>query len=437
MPSATLTRKRVLSPILSLTIPDTINGPILLVPRMLVESDTFCQSNRPNRDRLAAYCHQTRACLQFDHLKKLRKAPTPTQKNKLNHLKSFNPAPVSNLWLSRLINPNALSDTFRQLVDAGIIVETKQACVGRNAAYLRFTDQAMESGFVCYRPETKGMIEKLQKPSIDGMIKEPKPVERELFARLCRMRIDHRAAIAEARREAQCPETPLTYMQQLQLHDSIITFATGQMWMIRDTFGERLHPPTANLRSAYRRFLRFDGQPLVNVDVANCQFLIMGLLAHRNRATGDTRKFLDLVESGQLYESVAADASREFGNWSRDKAKSLLMCWQFRNPKHRKSAEVAFVNDWIEGNYPAVAECVASLKTDDYTNCARQLQRLEREIMIDGAAAETLSLIAQDAFVGTIHDSLMVCPSDVEIATQAILNAFRKVGVNPTIRVDG
>ncbi len=436
MPAATLTQMRPLAPILSVTLPETIDGPILLVPQMLLDSDTFADSNKPNQDRLAAYSHQARICLQNDHLKRLRKARTRKQKHKLNHQKTYAAAPVSNVWLSRLVNTNFLSDTFCQSADAGIIVETKRACVGRHAAHLKFTDEAMASGFACYQPQTKTMIEKLRNPSFDGMIKEPKPVECSLFNRLSRLRIDHRAAMAEARREAQSGESPLSYTQQLQLLDSIITFATGQVWMVRDTFGGRVHTPLSNIRSTYRRFLRFDGQPLVNIDVANCQFLLIGLLAHRYRSTSDTRMFLDLVESGQLYETIAAESVSEFGNWSRDDAKQNAMWWQFRNPRSRPAPEVTFIDHWMKRTFPTVAERVESLKADDYTNCARELQKLERELMIDGVAAELLSVTAQDAFVGTIHDSVMVLPSDVQIAADAIYNAFRKEGVTPPITVE-
>lgn len=67
-----------------------------------------------------------------------------------------------------------------------------------------------------------------------------------------------------------------------------------------DEFGRRYHSNLTNLRSELRKYLRVDGQPLVQIDISNSQPLFQAVVAEQRGVTCPAYK--QVCEEGRLYE---------------------------------------------------------------------------------------------------------------------------------------
>ena len=236
----------------------------------------------------------------------------------------------------------------------------------------------------------------------------------------------------------------------------------------------RFHSTLTGLKRPVRSQLRADDQPLFELDVANCQPLLLGLIANNRHPqqpntqptttttpdpqnkpysicgalTDHKTTYFELCESGQLYEylerrcrgrltlrdCIPADRWHRYATdrpLTRKDVKRQFLVMLF--------ADVATTTrmplfDIVATEWPALADYILDAKKDCYQNLARDCQRLESRLMIDGAAG---SLLADPSIpVITIHDAILTTAAHVPAVEAAVIAEFGRLGVTPRIRAN-
>jgi hypothetical protein len=239
-------------------------------------------------------------------------------------------------------------------------------------------------------------------------------------------------------------------------------------------FGHRFHSIVTRMPRALRRAIRVDGEPLVEIDVASSQPLLVGLLAAagvreregekaKAKAKGggeagggaggrlssitwyvfapmchpgcmlppDLSEYIALCRSGAFYEHLAdilALPCRSAVERGLVKTEACRLIFGRHRPGSARWR--AFVGRW-----PTVAAHLAELKEGGHRNVARVLQRAEAAIMIAGACGE-LTARYPTLPILTVHDSVMVPEYGVAMAVDAIHRAWElRVGGRPKLKV--
>jgi len=228
----------------------------------------------------------------------------------------------------------------------------------------------------------------------------------------------------------------------------------------------RFHSTFTGLKRAVRGQLGVDGERLVELDIANCQPLLLGLTAinrHNHQLTPNNqtnpysicrafltdqkiRDYIELCERGQLYEHlerrcrgrltlrecIPADRWHRYATdrpLTRKDVKRQFLVMLF--------ADVATTTrmplfDVVGTEWPALADCILDAKGGCYQNLARDCQRLESRLMIDGAAG---SLLAKPSIpIVTIHDAILTTAAHVHSVEAVVIAEFGRLGVTPKIR---
>lgn len=245
----------------------------------------------------------------------------------------------------------------------------------------------------------------------------------------------------------------------------------GSFYATRCQYG-RFHSTFTGLKRAVRSRLSVDGERLFELDIANCQPLILGLLATRHSelnpqtqptttTNGPTnpysicgafltdqnlRNYIELCERGELYEYL----ERRCRGWL-----TLRDCipsdrwhrYATDRPLTRKDvkrqflvmlfADVATTTrmplfDVVGTEWPALADYILDAKSDCYQNLARDCQWLESRLMIDGAAGSLLS--DPSIPIVTIHDAILTTASHSPAVEAAMIAEFGRPGVTPKIK---
>ena len=247
----------------------------------------------------------------------------------------------------------------------------------------------------------------------------------------------------------------------------------------RDEYG-RVHTNLTNLPSDLRQFLRLDGSPLVNLDIANSQPMFLGLVLHapiglkvpKGELSPEKQKLLQLLDPysipnqpllpptplrsriikmdekvvgeyldcccrGQLYETLGACVGL-----SREEAKAgvlhALYCDTAKWKKRRKALEEQYPETAktfkaFDQLYPGLMKAVESWKRGDYTRLPKAMQRLESYVVFQ-MICERVRRERPDTWLATIHDSILCHPRDADYIRSVMLDEFSSIGATPTIK---
>jgi hypothetical protein len=246
------------------------------------------------------------------------------------------------------------------------------------------------------------------------------PVHRHLQCVLANVRIDYEPAMAALlqRRHSPSDQTALEMIRH------------GDFRLTVDEFGHRVHTNLTSLRAIMRPFLSVRGQQLVNVDLACSQPLLFSLRLrrhYRGNLEADVRQYIALCEQGVLYDTLMAGwgiPARKRHRFKRSFFASILYC---QNEPVRKRARQ------FGEMFPNVLAAIHALKADDYKDLPRRLQRAESELVI-GTIATRFMREHPHAFLGTLHDSLLVTPDYARYARAIMAEEFNRAGLNPTLK---
>ena len=156
------------------------------------------------------------------------------------------------------------------------------------------------------------------------------------------------------------------------------------------------------------------------------------------------RNYIDLCKRGELYEylerrcrgrltlrdCIPADRWHRYATdrplTRKDvKRQFLVMLFADVATTTRMPLFNVVATDW-----PALADYILDAKRDCYQNLARDCQRLESRLMIDGAAGSLLPSVP----IVTIHDAILTTAAHVPAVEAAVIAEFGRLGVTPKIR---
>jgi hypothetical protein len=272
-----------------------------------------------------------------------------------------------------------------------------------------------------------------------------------------------------------------------------VAIANRDYRLQRDDYG-RVHSPFTQLWTPLRGYLRFQDEPLHNIDTRNSQIVFMSKLMReehlaRNRAeSADVQKFIGLVEEGRIYDHLLELAQQEIGDylkWRKVRAKQkaiwherflLHVCttarprtaaewnaarraFQRRNPikaievpvtevarsdfKQMLFADVFYgkreVSTRITGvfrhEFASVHQFILDQKASDYRQLACNMQRAEAELMIDTVCLRLMMHHTEIPLV-TIHDSIMTTEEHIPTVARIMVDDFERLGFRPQFKVN-
>ena len=235
-------------------------------------------------------------------------------------------------------------------------------------------------------------------------------------------------------------EAALTYLDYLYNQEkSIATHARnctyvniqvisdGKFYFSQSSKTGRVFTPVCNLKSDFRQFLKYEGRELVDIDISNCQPLLLYVL-YKDKTTNEAIAFKELVSSGQFNERI-----------------SELCGIVLENPEDRKKFKVAlltqlFMENYKRGKYldlffaafPELAIEIKKVKAKDYRNIAILLQNLEADLIIQGVIG-----ICREKNIPalTIHDSILTLPEYKDEVSFIIIDECQKMyDVKPNLK---
>jgi hypothetical protein len=239
--------------------------------------------------------------------------------------------------------------------------------------------------------------------------------------------------------------------------------ANGDFWFCCDVYG-RVHTPLTALERDLRGCLEVEGQPLIGIDLANSQPLLLGLferkyfaskgarhrflnaafdgkghpyaykavrgLAGAENVPADLERYLRVCERGAFYESLMSHEEKSRGEKYRRRFKK-----RFYGVLFGKNRQGRFPNQLrarFRERYPSVWKVLRALKRRNYRHSAHVLQNYEATLfvyLICGRIMKERPGIA----LYTIHDSILTTPDAVEYVRSVILDEFRRLGVRPKL----
>ena len=232
-------------------------------------------------------------------------------------------------------------------------------------------------------------------------------------------------------------------------------------WFKVDAFGERCHHPYTNLKSEYRKGIRFQDyqdEALMQIDIKNSQPYFSSVLNEKIideilpefaavkpliadlQLEPDYQLYCDLCRTGMIYEYMA-----ELMGITRKEAKGqffgAILFSNLRVAKKFQSMKYAFIDAFPSvhhfltiikkmdlNSFPEIAEVLGYVSTKKFS-CA--MQRLESRLIIQNVSGR---LIAGGIgpFI-TIHDSFIILPQDSSTVIKTIQDTFSDLNLPPPL----
>ena len=234
-----------------------------------------------------------------------------------------------------------------------------------------------------------------------------------------------------------------------------------------DNTSGRFHSNVTNISKKLRPFLRINGEPLVNIDISNSQpFLSTILLTNPGKVSWmtknpdfalllqslkvslsqDVKKYISLVISGQIYEYLMTEFSKEGLNLTRDETKLQVLRILFARNRMPEDATNRKAKQIFKDRFPKVHRIFSKVrghgKGDKFSNFKRfaiLLQRIESYLMLDVILKRIYKELPGTIAV-TVHDSIMtgVLTNNVEAVRKIMIEELTFfVGFAPKIKVEG
>lgn len=181
--------------------------------------------------------------------------------------------------------------------------------------------------------------------------------------------------------------------------------------------------------SKLRKYLKYDGQKLYNIDIKCCQAMLLSTFYDQSPAQQTEKiKFIKFFE-GDFYADIAKKSG---SNMERDAAKVESFTLFFA--KNYTASKTKFTKAFKK-EFPLLYQNIKNLKKENYRYVAHLLQSAEANIVIKGVSTD---LFAKGVPNFTIHDSVMTTEEHIETVKQALADKFFEItGVAPTLKVEG
>jgi hypothetical protein len=201
-------------------------------------------------------------------------------------------------------------------------------------------------------------------------------------------------------------------------------------------YSGRLFHKASHLPKPVRRLLEFSGQATVEVDISNCQPLLMAVYFRDHAqemgiSKQDQTKLLDVTSDGEFYRFLKATpdlAGIEDSAFKAQVCQDLLFGW-----KHFKHTPIFRVfSDLV----PTAARAVQQLHARDL-RMAMLLQRMEVTLMFGSIVPHVIARMRDLPFV-SIHDALIVPIEAGREVSECLKDAAQlALGVRPKVKLGG
>ena len=261
------------------------------------------------------------------------------------------------------------------------------------------------------------------------------------------------------------------YTADTDAYNRVIASATriinGDIFYSIDSTSGRFHSNATNCPKGFRPYLRVNGEPLVNIDVKNCQpYLSTIILTNPGKASAytenpafvmllqtlkvshkeDVKKYISLVINGNFYEHLMTEFAREGLHLDRPETKRQVLRILFARNRTPKDATNRKARDIFKSCFPTVhrifSKVRGSNRGDKFTSFKRfaiLLQRIESYLMLD-VVLKRIYRELPDVVAITIHDSIMtgVLTNNVEAVRNILIEELTNfVGFRPNVTIEG
>jgi hypothetical protein len=254
-------------------------------------------------------------------------------------------------------------------------------------------------------------------------------------------------------------------------YNSVVSSATRIMngdisYKVDNTSG-RFHSNITNMSKKLRPYLRINDEQLVNLDIKNSQpYLSTILLTNpekvsyltKNHAFAmllkslkvslnqDVNKYISLVNSGQIYEYLMTEFSKEGLELTRDETKVQVLRILFARNRMPKDEENRKARQIFKNRFPKVHQIFSKIRGSEqgdkftsYKRFAILLQRIESHLMLDVILKRIYKELPGTIAI-TVHDSIMtgVLTNNVEAIRKIMIEELTFfVGFAPNIKIEG
>lgn len=184
--------------------------------------------------------------------------------------------------------------------------------------------------------------------------------------------------------------------------------------------GGRIFTDANQLPKELRSHLLLFGEETAELDVRNCQPLLLGTLAPKGL---ERDRYLALAESGKVYETVGAAVAPAL---SRDEFKTVFIGWLFGESELNNPLKLK-IEKWLANNFPELLGVIRKYMERGPKVLPRELQRRESECIWRAVESAGIPFVS-------VHDGVRIRISDLAQARAVLLDSFsKKFGLSPTI----
>lgn len=173
----------------------------------------------------------------------------------------------------------------------------------------------------------------------------------------------------------------------------------------------RFYNSITNLSSTATPFLKINRRNIFEIDIANCQPLILSKLINNKQYTKD-------CENGVFYDVLAYKMNED-----RSVVKLLTYKYLFFNNGKLNSGKLYDAMKSLYGQQ--VIDRINELK--ETMEIAKEMQKIESSIFVDHIGKLGINMMIR-------HDAIYVTREDYDMAKLAVIKEFNKIGLNPTIK---
>jgi hypothetical protein len=234
-----------------------------------------------------------------------------------------------------------------------------------------------------------------------------------------------------------------------------------------DNTSGRFHSNITNMAKGLRPYLRINNEPLANIDVKNSQpYLSTIILTYPSKVAWltknpafalllqtlkvsvnkeDVKKYISLVISGQLYEYLMQEFSKEGMNLTRSETKIQVLRILFARNRMPKDEVNRKARQIFKDGFPTVhrifSKVRGSEKGDKFQNFKRfaiLLQRIESYLMLDVILKRIYKELPGTIAV-TVHDSIMtgILTNNLDAVKKIMIDEFTFfIGFAPKIQIE-
>jgi len=241
----------------------------------------------------------------------------------------------------------------------------------------------------------------------------------------------------------------------------------GDIFYTVDSTSGRFHSNVTNCPKGFRPYLRVNGEPLINIDVKNCQpYLSTIILTDPLKASTfaenpafamvlqtlkvshqqDVKNYISLVINGTFYEYLMSEFASEGLHLDRSETKRQVLRILFARNRSPKDETNRRAREVFKLRFPTVHRIFSKVRGNErgdkfmsFKRFAILLQRMESYLMLD-VVLKRIYRELPDVVAITIHDSIMtgVMTNNVEAVKTILIEEMTNfVGFRPNVTLEG